>query len=129
MDRLTISQRIKIIKTYYKNFSNKIFCHEAHFTRGEYVNKQNCHVWDSENSQVIEERPLHPEKVTVWCVLCCKGVTGLYFFENDDGSVVTVHSEFYSHMITDFFLPDIEEYDLETYSTRWCPMRRHLLAA
>ena len=38
---------------------------------------------------------------------------GLYFFENDDGTTVIVNSERYGHMITDFFLPAIEEYDLE----------------
>ena len=48
------------------NFSNKIFfSDEAHFTLGGYVNKQSCQIWGSENPQVIEERPLHLEKVTV----------------------------------------------------------------
>ena len=70
-------------------------------------------VLGSENPQVIEERPLHPEKVTVWCALWSEGVIGPYFFENDDGTTVTVNSERYGHMITDFFLPAIEEYDLE----------------
>ena len=32
-------------------------------TRGGYVNKHNCRIWGSEKSQVIEERPLHSEKV------------------------------------------------------------------
>ena len=50
----------------YGNFSNKIFfSDEAFFTLGRYVNKQNCHIWGSENPQVIEERPLHQEKVTI----------------------------------------------------------------
>ena len=34
---------------------------------GGYVNKQNCRIWGSRNPQVMEERPLHPENVTVWC--------------------------------------------------------------
>ena len=38
---------------------------------------------------------------------------GPYFFENDDGMTLTINSERYSHMITDFFLSPIEEYDLE----------------
>ena len=46
------------------NFSNKIFfSDEAHLTLEGYVNKQNCRIWGSENAQVIEERPLHREKV------------------------------------------------------------------
>ena len=69
------------------NFSNKIFfSDEAHFTLGGYVNKQNCRIWGSENPQVIEERPLHPEKITVWCALWSKGVIGPYFFENGNGT-------------------------------------------
>ena len=45
------------------NFSNKIFLDdEIQFTLGGLVNKQNCRF---ENPQVIEEGPLHPEKVTV----------------------------------------------------------------
>ena len=52
-----------------RNFSNKIFfSDEAHFPLVWYVNRQNCHIEGSENPQVIEEKPLHPEKVTVWCV-------------------------------------------------------------
>jgi hypothetical protein len=86
------------------DFSNKIFfSDEAHFSLCGYVNKQNCRIWGSENPQVIEERPLHPEKVTVWCALWSEGVIGPYFFENDDGTTVTVNSERYGHMITDFF--------------------------
>ena len=42
------------------NFSKKIcFSDETHFTLVEYVNKQNCHIWDSESPQVVEEKPLH----------------------------------------------------------------------
>ena len=38
---------------------------------------------------------------------------GPYFFENDDGTTVTINSERYSYMITAFFLLAIEENDLE----------------
>ena len=79
--------------------------------RGEYVNKQNYCIWDSEKPQVIKERPLHLEKVTVLCILWSKRGIGLYFFENDDGTTVTVNSKYYGHMVTDLFLPAIEEYD------------------
>ena len=57
------------------NFSNKIFFSgDAHFTLGGYVNKQNYPIWSSEKPLVIEERPLHPEKVTVWCPVWSEGV-------------------------------------------------------
>ena len=71
---------------------------EAHFTLVGCVNKQFCRIWGSEHPQVIEVRPLHPEKVTVWCSLWTEVVIGTYFFDNDDRIIV---------------LPDIEEYDLE----------------
>ena len=38
---------------------------------------------------------------------------GPYFFENDDGTTVTVKSLRYGRMITGFYMPAIEEYDLE----------------
>ena len=48
------------------NFSNKVFFNdEAHFTLGGYVYKQNYRIWGSENPQIIQEKPLHPEKVIV----------------------------------------------------------------
>ena len=76
--------------------SNKIFfSDEVHFILGGLGNKQNCR---SEKPQVIEERPLHPEKVTVWCALWSEGV-----FENDDGTTIAVNLERYGHMIIDFF--------------------------
>ena len=59
--------------------------------------------WGSEDSQVIEKRPLRPENVTVWCVLWSESVIGSYFFKNNDGTTVSVNSERYVHIITDFF--------------------------
>ena len=38
---------------------------------------------------------------------------GYYFFEHDNETIATVNSERYDHIITDFFLPAIEEYCLE----------------
>ena len=88
-----------------KFFEQFFFSDEAHFTRDGYVNKQNCRIWGSD--QVIEERPLHPEKVTVWWALWSVGVIGPYFFKNDDGTTVNVNSEHYGHMIINIFLPAI----------------------
>ncbi|GFX00795.1 DUF4817 domain-containing protein [Trichonephila clavipes] len=45
-----------------------LFSDEAHFWLNGYVNKQNCRIWSEANPQVYVETPLHPEKLTVWCV-------------------------------------------------------------
>ena len=50
-------------------FNKIFFSDEAHFILGGYANKQNCRIWGSVNIQVIEVRPLHPEKVSVWRAL------------------------------------------------------------
>lgn len=96
-----------------EDFSNNIFfSDEAHFSLGGYVNKQNCRIWGSENPHSIVEVPLHPQKVTVWCALWSGGVIGPYFFEDDQGATVTVNSERYGRMLTDFFWHEIEGMDL-----------------
>ena len=92
------------------NFSNKIF---FTFLSRWIFNKLNCRIWGFEDPQVIEERPLHPEEVTVWSALWSAGVIEPYFIENDYGTTVTVNSELYGHMIKDFFLVAVEEYDLD----------------
>ena len=44
-----------------------IFADEAHFDLGEYVNKQNCRIWGTENLHANIEKQTHPKQVTVWC--------------------------------------------------------------
>ena len=74
------------------NSSNKIFfSDEVHFTLGGYVNKQNCHIWGSEYPQVIEERSLHLEKVTVGCAVWSEVVIGP-LFENGDETTTYIHN-------------------------------------
>ena len=40
---------------------------EAHFYLDGFVNCQNCRIWGSENPHVIVEKPMHPQRATVWC--------------------------------------------------------------
>ena len=54
------------------------------------------------NPQVIEERPLHPEKVIVWCAVWSEGVIGPYFFKDDD-RMPCINSERNGHITTDLF--------------------------
>ncbi|GFW65911.1 uncharacterized protein TNCV_587371 [Trichonephila clavipes] len=86
---------------------------EAHFWLNGYVNKQNCHIWSEANPQVYVETPLHPEKLTVWCAVWAGGIIGPYFFKNDEGHNVTVNGDQYRAMITNFFIPELNNHDVQ----------------
>ncbi|GFU14697.1 proline dehydrogenase 1, mitochondrial [Trichonephila clavipes] len=88
-------------------------CDEAHFWLNGYVNKQNCRIWSEANPQVYVETPLHPEKLTVWCALWADGIIGPYFFKNDEGHNVTVNGDRYRAMITNFFIPELNNHDVQ----------------
>ncbi|GFT82532.1 transposable element Tcb2 transposase [Trichonephila clavipes] len=57
--------------------------------------------------------PLHPEKLTVWCALWAGGIIGPYFFKNDEGHNVTVNGDRYRSMITNFFIPELNNHDVQ----------------
>ncbi|GFW50613.1 transposable element Tc3 transposase [Trichonephila clavipes] len=96
------------------NFHKRIlFSDEAHFWLNGYVNKQNCRIWSEANPQVYVETPLHPEKLTVWCALWAGGIIGPYFFKNDEGRNVTVNGDRYRAMITNFFIPELNNHDVQ----------------
>ncbi|GFV15616.1 putative LOC100569746 [Trichonephila clavipes] len=86
---------------------------EAHFWLNGYVNKQNCRIWSEGNPQVYVETPIHPEKLTVWCALWAGGIIGPYFFKNDEGHNVTVNGDRYRAMITNFFIPELNNHDVQ----------------
>ncbi|GFV92343.1 probable RNA-directed DNA polymerase from transposon BS [Trichonephila clavipes] len=90
-----------------------LFSDEAHFWLNGYVNKQNCRIWSEANPQVYVETPLHSEKLTVWCALWAGGITGPYFFKNDEGHNVTVNGDRYRAMITNFFMPELNNHDVQ----------------
>ncbi|GFW32633.1 uncharacterized protein TNCV_3678811 [Trichonephila clavipes] len=70
--------------------------------------------WGSEaNPQVYVETLLHPEKLAVWCVLWAGGIIGPYFFKNDEGHNVTVNGNRYRAMITIFFIPELNNHDVQ----------------
>ncbi|GFW47903.1 uncharacterized protein TNCV_2400901 [Trichonephila clavipes] len=88
--------------------------YEAHFWFNGYVNKQNCRIWSESNPQMYVETPLHPEKLTVWCALWAGGIIGPYFFKNDEGHNVTVMVIcVYRAMITNFFIPELNNHDVQ----------------
>ena len=95
------------------DFGKKIiFSDEAHFSMNGYVNTQNCRIWDDTNPHEIQERPMHPQKVTVWCGFWAGGVIGPFFFENEGGVAVTINGERYRDMLAEFLWPKLDDMDL-----------------
>ncbi|GFX33993.1 uncharacterized protein TNCV_911951 [Trichonephila clavipes] len=101
---------IAVVPDFHKRI---LFGDEAHFWLNGYVNKQNCRIWSEANPQVYVETPLHPEKLTVWCALWAGGIIGPYFFKNDEGHNVTVNDDRYRAMITNFFIPELNNHDVQ----------------
>ncbi|GFT81706.1 transposable element Tc3 transposase [Trichonephila clavipes] len=96
------------------DFNKRIlFSDEAHFWLNGYVNKQNCRIWSEANPQVYVETPLHPEKLTVWCALWAGGIIGPYFFKNDEGHNVKVNGDRYRATVTNFFIPELNNHDVQ----------------
>ncbi|GFX04234.1 hypothetical protein TNCV_3973831 [Trichonephila clavipes] len=101
---------IAVVPDFHKRI---LFSDEAHFWLNGYVNKQNCRIWSEANPQVYVETPLHPEKLTIWCALWAGGIIGPYFFKNDEGHNVTVNGDRYRAMITNFFIPELNNHDVQ----------------
>ncbi|GFY08963.1 putative DD41D transposase [Trichonephila clavipes] len=101
---------IAVVPDFHKRI---LFSDEAHFWLNGYVNKQNCRIWSEANPQVYVETPFHPEKLTVWCALWAGGIIGPYFFKNDESHNVTVNGDRYRAMITNFFIPELNNHDVQ----------------
>ncbi|GFW76618.1 putative DD41D transposase [Trichonephila clavipes] len=52
-------------------------------------------------------------KTAVWCALWAGGITGPYFFKNVAGHNVTVNGDRYRAMITNFFIPELNNHDFQ----------------
>lgn len=96
-----------------QNFMQKLITSdEAHFHLYGHTNKQNCRFWAKENPRILNEKPLHSVRVTVWCALTFDCVIGPFFFEDEQGAAVTVTAERYNHMLTNFFIPELQRLGL-----------------
>ena len=54
---------------------------KAHFHLNCFVNKHNFIYWGVQNPRILNEKELHPERVTVWCETMCDRIIGPYFFK------------------------------------------------
>ena len=76
-----------------------IFSDEAYFYLSESINKQNKRMClDSRPIDWIE-RPLHDEKVLVWCAISANKIYGPYFFEDN------VNQYNYLYILENIFFP------------------------
>ncbi|GFT68852.1 transposable element Tcb2 transposase [Trichonephila clavipes] len=53
------------------------------------------------------------KKLTVWSALWAAGIIGPYFFNNDEGRNVTVNGDRYRAMITNCFIPELNNHDVQ----------------
>ncbi|GFU50521.1 DDE_3 domain-containing protein [Trichonephila clavipes] len=96
---------IAVVPDFHKRI---LFSDEAHFWLNGYVKKQNFRIWSEANPQVYVEAPLHPEKLT-------GALYGLveFFFKNDEGHNATVNGDRYRAMITNFFIPQLNNHNVQ----------------
>ncbi|GFV14336.1 transposase [Trichonephila clavipes] len=79
---------IAVVPDFHKR---NLFRDEAHFWLNGYVNKQNCRIWSEANPQVLVAS----------------------FFKNDEGHNVTVNGDRYRAMITNFFILELNNHDVQ----------------
>jgi hypothetical protein len=72
---------------------------EAYFHLYGTVNKHYIRNSAAANPHKLHQRPFYDPKGTVSCAVWSRGVTGPYFFEDEDGKAITVTSQRCSEMI------------------------------
>ncbi|GFV52231.1 uncharacterized protein TNCV_3778031 [Trichonephila clavipes] len=87
-----------------------LFSDEAHFWLNGYVNKQNCLIWSEANPQVYVENTVTSRKTD-----CLVRFMGWWnpSSKNDEGHNVTVNGDRYRAMITNFFIPELNNHDVQ----------------
>ncbi|GFY00900.1 uncharacterized protein TNCV_4529191 [Trichonephila clavipes] len=85
---------------------------EAHFWLNGYVNKQNCRIWSEANPQVYVETPLHPEKLTGALYVLVESLVRTSS-KTDECHNVTGSNDRYRAMITNFFIPEYNNHDVQ----------------
>ena len=106
--RLQFCRQFVGILTENPDLPNKLLMSdEAHFHLHGTVNKQKFRYWSAANPHELHQRPTYDLKVTVWCAVWSRGVTGPDFFEDEDGKAITVTSQRYTEMINEFLSPNL----------------------
>ena len=92
-----------------------IFSDEARFNIGWYVNKQTCRIWDTENTHTYIDKLTHPKRVAVCCRFWSRGITGPFFFENEQGQAITVNGDRYRAMLNEFLFTKLKRRKLAMF--------------
>ena len=85
---------------------------EAHFYLNGTVKTQNSRIWAYEEPHAVEEIPLHPPKLTVWCSFTADFIIGPYFFEiiTEAGpQTCSVNAERYHDMLNRVVIPQLQQ--------------------
>ena len=53
--------------------------------------------WSGENPRELHQKPLHCERVTVWCAISVMGIIGPYFFEENKRAVTVDAARYPGH--------------------------------
>jgi inhibitor of nuclear factor kappa-B kinase subunit alpha len=113
MQKLSITDQVQrldfcrwaadVADTYADAFKDVWFTDESHFLLSGHVCKQNMRFWADEQPHCFTERPLHSEKLTVWCAMSSHGVIGPYVFKE------TVNSQRYLSLLKNKFVPALRK--------------------
>ena len=83
---------------------NAWFSDEAHFLLSGHVDsKNNIFWWDSTPPEPCLPRPLHSVKCTAWIAVSKHGITGPFWFEDDNERSVTINTERYVQVLGKFW--------------------------
>lgn len=80
---------------------------ECHVLLSGHVNKQNMRFLGWQKPDECAQKPLHSERVTVWCAVSGHGIIGPYFLEDVGGNAITVTSNVYRIQVIDRFVGDL----------------------
>jgi hypothetical protein len=80
---------------------------ETYFHVSGFVNKQNIPYWSKANPRALHEKPIHSQKVRIWCVMSASGIKRSYFLENVAGNAITVKEDRYVEMMQNNFTPKL----------------------
>ena len=80
-------------------FHDVWFSGKSHFLISGDVCKRNMQFWAHEQPHCFTERPLHNEKLTVWCAMSSYGVIVPYVFKD------TLNSQLYPSLLKNKFVP------------------------